>query len=344
MTTFVLQQFGFSKDDCAIQQYGSGLINDTWLVKKKSTDEKFILQRINSLIFKSPNDIAANIRLVNDHLKKYHPEYLFVAPIKTIDGKELVNRGDEYFRLFPFVKDSHTIDTVEKPSQAYEAAKQFGRFTKKLARLDITALKITLPDFHNLSLRYQQFEKALISGNKERIMQSKELITSLQQHKNIVTEFETAKSNFKARCTHHDTKISNVLFDENGQGLCVIDLDTLMPGFFTSDVGDMMRTYLSPVSEEEKDFAKIEIRPAFYKAIVDGYTAAMGEELNDMEKKYFLFAGKYMIYMQAIRFLTDHINNDIYYGSKYEGHNFVRAANQITLLQRLVEFESVNKG
>ena len=338
MTTSVLQQFGFNENDCTIKQYGSGLINSTWLIEKRSANEKFIGQKINHAIFKSPEDIAFNIHLVSTYFNQYHPEYLFVAPLKTVDGEELVKTSDGYFRIFPFVSRSHTIDTVERPAQAYEAAKQFGRFTKNLSVLDIAQLKITLPDFHNLSLRYRQFENAQINGNKERIMQSEELITFIEQQKNIVDEFETAKVNFKTRCTHHDTKISNVLFDENDQGLCVIDLDTLMPGFFISDVGDMMRTYLSPVNEEEKDLTKIEVRPEFYTAIVDGYMAEMKEELNDIEKKYFLFAGKYMIYMQAIRFLTDHINNDIYYGSKYEGHNFVRAGNQITLLQRLLEF------
>jgi hypothetical protein len=110
-----------------------------------------------------------------------------------------------------------------------------------------------------------------------------------------------------------------------------------MPGYFISDVGDMMRTYLSPVSEEEKDFSKIEVRDEFYKAIVQGYYSEMKEELTDAEKNYFFYGGKFMIYMQALRFLTDHINGDVYYGAKYEGHNLVRANNQIVLLQELVK-------
>ncbi|HYK56947.1 MAG TPA: aminoglycoside phosphotransferase family protein, partial [Flavisolibacter sp.] len=131
-------------------------------------------------------------------------------------------------------------------------------------------------------------------------------------------------------------KISNVLFDSEGKGICVIDLDTVMPGYFISDVGDMMRTYLSPVSEEETDFSKIIIREEFYKAIVQGYYSEMKEELTETEKQYFFYAGKFMIYMQALRFLTDHINDDVYYGAKYEGHNFARAHNQVILLQQLI--------
>jgi hypothetical protein len=112
-----------------------------------------------------------------------------------------------------------------------------------------------------------------------------------------------------------------------------------MPGYFISDVGDMMRTYLSPANEEEKDFSKIEIRDDYFRAICDGYLGEMKNELNPAEKNHFLYSGKFMIYMQALRFLTDHLNNDIYYGAKYEGQNLVRAGNQMALLQRLIEKE-----
>ena len=240
--------------------------------------------------------------------------------------------------MFPFVKDSHSIDTVQRPEQAYEAARQFALFTKSLSGLDAGLLKITLPDFHNLSLRYQQFEKALILGDKQRLKQSRDLINFIQQHRSIAGEFEYNKPDLITRCTHHDTKISNVLFDNNDKGICVIDLDTVMPGYFISDVGDMMRTYLAPVNEEATDFSTIEVRPAYYQAIVDGYMCEMGAELNDFEKDYFHFAGKFMIYMQALRFLTDYINNDVYYGSRYQGHNLVRAGNQAALLQKLIAF------
>ena len=129
-----------------------------------------------------------------------------------------------------------------------------------------------------------------------------------------------------------------MLFDSAGKGLCVIDLDTVMPGYFISDVGDMMRTYLSPVNEEESETDKIIIRKDFYEAIVQGYLSEMGPELTETEKEQFHFSGLFMVYMQALRFLTDHINNDVYYGSRYEGQNLVRAINQATLLKRLIEF------
>ena len=343
MVATVLPAFGLAQDEYRFRVFGNGLIHSTWLIESNDQEEKFILQKINHYVFKTPGDIASNIRLVENYLKQFHPNYLFVAPVKTKMGEDLLDTGEEYYRLFPFVKGSHTIDTVQEPLQAFEAAKQFARFTAFTTGLDINSLKITVPAFHDLSLRYQQFENALLNGNRERISGSNELIRFLQLHRNIAGEFEYEKADFKIRVTHHDTKISNVLFDEQDKGICIIDLDTMMPGYFISDMGDMMRTYLSPVDEEEKDLSKIEIRPLFYKAIVEGYLSEMGRELTDFEKKYFHFSGKFMTYMQAIRFLTDYISNDVYYGSKYEGHNFIRAQNQCTLLERLMEFESLAK-
>lgn len=339
----VLSAYGFDIDSTKVEAFGSGLINHTWRVS--NAEKVYILQRVNHQIFKKPEDIASNISLIAAYLQQNYPEYLFVSPIKTAKGEEMLFlEGEGYFRMFPFVEGSHSKDVVETPEQAFEAAAQFGKFTKLLrGGINITEMKTTLPQFHDLSLRYQQFLDALKQGNKERINESDELIQFLLQNADIVDVFDNIEKNpaFKLRVTHHDTKISNVLFDTHDKGLCVIDLDTVMPGYFISDVGDMMRTYLSPVSEEETDFSKIEVRETFYRAIVKGYFDEMKVELTDTEKQYFFYAGKFMIYMQALRFLTDYLNNDVYYGAKYPKHNFNRAKNQIILLQKLVEKEKI---
>lgn len=340
MLASVLEKFGLDEQHCVILPFGSGLINHTW--KIINGQKEYILQRINNQVFKQPDHIAQNIHLIAEYLKDKHPEYFFVVPIPTKGNEELLNDNKYgYFRLFPFVPDSHTIDSVHEPSQAFEAAKQFGKFTRLLSELPIEMLKITLSDFHNLSLRYRQFHESVQQGNKERISSSSSAIKFLQQHSDIVTKYEAIKKDpdFKLRVTHHDTKISNILFDEKNKGLCVIDLDTVMPGYFISDVGDMLRTYLSPVSEEEKDFSKINIREEYFQAIVNGYLLEMKDELSMTERKYFVYAGKFIIYMQALRFLTDYFNDDIYYGSTYPNHNLVRANNQIVLLQKLIEKE-----
>lgn len=334
----ILKEFGI-ENNASVRPFGSGLINNTWLISYKSRG--FILQRINDNVFKKPLDIATNIRLIDEYLEENHPDYLFATPYKTSNGNDLAVTSEGYFRLFPFIKKSHTTDVVNSPSQAFEAARQFGRFTNVLSGFPVEKLKFTIPDFHNLPLRHSQFEFAVQNGNKERINEATETINFLKDQHEIVTISEKINTNpgFKKRVTHHDSKISNVLFDENDKGLCVIDLDTVMPGYFISDVGDMMRTYLSPVSEEEKDLGKIEIREEYFKAIADGYLSEMRNELTEIEKGHFVYAGKFMVYMQALRFLTDHLNNDIYYGAKYEGHNFMRAKNQSVLLKKIIEKE-----
>lgn len=330
----ILELFGLS--GAKYELFGTGLINRTWKVYTRKAN--YILQKINNNVFKEPKNIAYNIRLITTYLKQNHPDYFFVAPVTAINGNDIVfldRKG--WFRLMPFVEKSYAFDVVQTPNQAYEAAKQFGRFTKKLSGFNPMQLKITIPHFHDLELRYQQFLKAVSGGNEKRINESKSIIEDLILHKNIVDEYRdiAGSSEFKLRVIHHDTKISNVLFDETNKGLCVIDLDTVMPGYFISDVGDMMRTYMSPVNEEEADVEKIVVRSEFFKAIIEGYSDEMKDELADLERTHFLFAGKFMVYMQALRFLTDHLNNDIYYGARYEGHNFIRAKNQVTLLQRL---------
>lgn len=340
MLTSILSKFGLDEKHCSVHPFGSGLINHTWKVDNER--HSFILQRINHNVFKQPCHISENLRLIADYCKQHHPQYLFIAPVQTTSNEEMVeDREHGYFRLFPFVANSHTVDVVDTPRQAFEAARQFGKFTRLLAGLDINKLQTTLPHFHNLTLRYEQFQQALSNGDKEKIAASSDAIRFLQQHIDIVKEYEAIKQNpaFRLRVTHHDTKISNILLDDQDKGMCVIDLDTVMPGYFISDVGDMMRTYLSPVSEEEKDFSRIQVRDDYFKAIVEGYLQEMGCELSATEKKYFVYAGKFIIYMQALRFLADYINNDVYYGARYPEHNLIRANNQIVLLQRLLEKE-----
>lgn len=333
----VLEAFGL-KGKLEVKPFGNGLINRTW--KVITINRSFILQKINQQVFTKPEYLTYNVRLLADYIAQHDPRYLFVAPVSTADGADLVLvEGKGYFRLFVFVENSFTKNVVETPEQAYEAAKQFGKFTRLLSGFNAHRLKTTIPNFHNLSLRYQQFLIASEKGNSERIRKSRQLIQQLKGHADIVSVYERIKANpqFRMRVTHHDTKISNVLFDADDKGLCVIDLDTVMPGHFISDVGDMLRTYLSPVNEEETDFSKIEVREDFYKAVVQGYYSDMNEELTETEKKSFFYAGKFMIYMQALRFLTDHLNNDVYYGAIYEGHNLARATNQTVLLEQLIK-------
>ncbi|MGC3944977.1 MAG: aminoglycoside phosphotransferase family protein [Chryseolinea sp.] len=225
----------------------------------------------------------------------------------------------------------------------------FGKFSQLLSSFDAAGLHLTIPDFHNLTLRYEQFERAVNNGNANRIADSHQLIEELRKRHGIVAKFDQIRQSTMAKVhvMHHDTKISNVLFDPANKGICVIDLDTVMPGYFISDVGDMMRTYLSPASEEVKEMEQINVRTDFFRAIVQGYLKPMHGVLTSYEKELFCYSGSFLIYMQALRFLADHLNNDIYYGAAYEGHNYFRALNQLTLLKRFEEklplFEDIVK-
>jgi Ser/Thr protein kinase RdoA (MazF antagonist) len=338
MISSILSEYRIQFDACKVEVLVSGLINRTW--KVTDGNQSYILQRVNDNVFKTPHHIASNMRMIDDFVKKHHPHYSFVSVVKTSKGEELVHDSREgYFRLFPFIEGSHTINVVTSPDQAYEAAFQFGKFTHLLSDFDALTLHVTIPDFHNILLRYKQFEDALQNGNPVRIRQSGELIRDLKRYHHILETFDKigVSSNVRKRVMHHDTKISNVLFDQNDKGMAVIDLDTVMPGYFISDVGDMMRTYLSPANEEEKDFSKIEIRDDYFRAIVKGYLECMRSDLTKDEQALILYSGSFLVYMQALRFLTDYCNNDVYYGSTYEGQNFVRAGNQICLLRHLEE-------
>jgi len=337
----ILSLYGIDESEYSVKPFGNGLINHTW--KIISAGKEFLLQRINQDVFKSPVDIMDNCSQLADYFRTNHPDYLFVAPLINFKHRNYVNdEENNYFRLFPFVKNSYTRNSVSKPRQAYEAAKQFGKFTSLLSRFNASKLHITLPDFHNLTLRLNQFKSAIQMGNKQRILDCGKSIDFLIKQAVLAETFEKIKKNpsFVLRVVHHDAKINNVLFDiGNDEGLCVIDLDTVMPGYYISDVGDMLRTYLSPVSEEESDFSRILIREEYFREIVKGYLGEMQFILSDEEKQYFVYAGKFAIYMQALRFLTDYLNDDIYYSIKYKDQNLIRASNQIELLTRFIEKE-----
>jgi len=338
MIDSILQAYGIQTGNSQIEPLVSGLINRTW--KVSCGDEQFILQRVNTNVFKKPYELAENTSMLKQYLTESNPGYLFVAPLKTLRNEGIVHDIHEgYFRLYPFIKGSHTIDVVTTPGQAYEAALQFGKFTQLLSGFDASRLHLTIPDFHNLTLRFRQFEQSLLQGNAARIKESETLISDINAYRHILDSFEKISQNktVRHRVTHHDTKISNVLFDRQDKGICVIDLDTVMSGYFISDIGDMMRTYLSSANEEERDFTTINVREDFFRAIVNGYLSCMRNELTTEEQGLIFYSGLFLIYMQAIRFLTDYFNDDAYYGAAYSDQNLVRAGNQICLLNKMMK-------
>lgn len=315
----------------------SGLINSTF--KVTTLQGNYIVQQVNTSVFKNVDAIAENISKVGNYLKNVFPDYLFTHPIPQQNGEPLLKHESLVFRVFPFINNTHTIQTTSSPDEAYEAAYQFALFTKKLTGFPSETLHETIPDFHNLHLRYYQFEQAVSANNDMRKTKASELIAILLKRTDIVKAYAyfIAHKDAKKRVMHHDTKISNVLFDAAGKGVSVIDLDTIMSGYLLSDVGDMLRTYIANVSEEETDIDRIFIRDAYVNAIERGYKAGLENEISSFESDNFYLYGRIMMYMQALRFLTDYLAYDIYYGQTYEDQNLNRAMNQYRLLQLFEE-------
>lgn len=330
----IFSLYGWQVDSYApIQQ---GLINSTYSIQTNKGG--YILQCINHSVFKSPTAIDENINAISKYLLKNHPQYLFTHLVPTLNGNTLVQWEGAYYRAFHKI-EGYALSVLDNENQVEQAAMQFAGFTSILKNFEASQLKDSLPDFHNLNLRYHQFSEAIIKGNAQRIAETKEAISFLAAHKNYVDIYSAFihHAEVKKRVTHHDTKISNVLFQKNNgieKAICVIDLDTVMGGYFISDIGDMCRTCLCAVSEEEKDLNKVVVDAAKWKALEKGYLYFMQDELSSFERDHFFYGGQFMIYMQALRFLTDHLNNDLYYGAKYEGQNLVRTLNQIRLLEQ----------
>ncbi len=330
----VLQQYGCNSENFAVEKLGGGLINSTW--KASFGDTELVLQKVNTNVFANPINIAFNIESINTYLKQHAPDYYFPAPLLNTSGDTFYkDENGNWFRAFEFLKGSQTIDVVANCDQAYEAAKAFGRFSALLNNFPSHILHENIPGFHNLTKRYNDFLQVLKTGDPVRLQEAKALIETALSYAHIVQQYEAIVSEelIKKRVTHHDTKISNVLFNPTGKAFAVIDLDTIMEGYFISDVGDMMRTYLSEIGEEDKDFEEVPVRTDVYMAIKDGYMSEMATHLTNTEKNYFYYSGQFIIFMQAIRFLTDYLSGDHYYTPAYPGHNFKRAQHQFALLK-----------
>ncbi|HEY5823373.1 MAG TPA: aminoglycoside phosphotransferase family protein [Cyclobacteriaceae bacterium] len=329
----ILKAFGLDSEKYQCDRITSGHINFTY---KLTGPNQFILQRINKNIFKQPEVVANNIRIAADHLTTNYPDYLFPSSILSASKEEMVYDADGYpWRLFPYISDTFTVDKVETVEEAFSAASGFGKLTANLWDIDATAFQEAIPRFHDLSLRFEQFQTALKNSTDERKINAKWAINQCLTQHPLVDKYDRLIDSkaLTLRIMHNDTKINNILFNRSSRkAVCVIDLDTLMPGYFIYDLGDMIRTFVSPVSEEEKDFSKILFRREIYQSLIDGYFSAMNNCLTAEQKSLAPFAGYMMTYIMALRFLADYLNGDVYYQTHYPGQNLIRATNQLHLL------------
>jgi Ser/Thr protein kinase RdoA (MazF antagonist) len=332
----VLQAFGLSLSDYQCERITAGHINYTY---KLSGSRSFILQRVNKNVFKNPEVIATNLRHASNHLAKNHPDYFFSGGIRAKNGEDMVYDEEGFlWRLFPYVENTITINKVETEEEGFRAAQGFGKLSAYLWDCDVKSFQETIPRFHDLSLRFDQFQNALQNSTDERREKAKVTIELALQNAHLVDRYNKLiqSKQLTLHVMHNDTKINNILFDSaSRQVVGVIDLDTLMPGYFIYDLGDMIRTFVSPVDEEEKDLTKILFRKNICDALIEGYFSAMGNCLGTEQKSLAPFSGYMMTYIMALRFLADYLNGDVYYQTHYEGQNLTRAANQLQLLSVL---------
>lgn len=332
----------FGKGEVQVESLGSGLIHRTYKVTFPD-HLTIVLQCLNHRTFPLPENIISNYRIIYEYLLDQHPGKISIPElIKTLNGKYLFQDEEgNVWRATQFMHNSYTPAHTKNEKEIYLAAKSFGTFTSQLAALDAESLHIILPDFHNLQLRYKQFEEAVSNANLFRSMRSTHLIAEMRERKHLLDLHRRIieDSAFKVRVMHHDCKISNVLFDEDtGNPICPVDLDTTMPGYFFSDFGDMVRSMTPTEDENSTKWEAIDIVPELYEAAFRGYVEETGNIFTEEEKLHLHSSGLILTFMQTLRFLTDYLNNDIYYLTTHAEQNLHRALNQLILLQRLEEF------
>ncbi len=328
----VCNQFGFT-GILSGELLGQGLINSSYKVTTNSGNAYF-LQQINASIFTKPMALQENYVLIEQHLSS-HDSLQLPKLIRTTSGELLYYRNGASWRCFEFIANTYSPQTLETPEQAYETARCFGLFTAALHNLNSSQVQTVLPRFHDLSFRFEEFTQALQKALPDTVSGVMNLIEIIKKEQWLVRWFASIKNDgtaFPLRIMHHDCKISNILFDKPTNAVrCPVDLDTTQPGLFFSDIGDMMRTMVPDKDENERNSQSIQFRPQFFNSVTDGYLDAMADYLTAEEKTWLPKAGMVMAYMQAMRFLTDHLNGNVYYKTEYAEQNKDRAANQLQL-------------
>lgn len=334
---------------------GAGHINDTYAAtyRQGGATIRYIHQRINRSVFENAVELMENVQRVTEHLRAKlagQPDVtrqtLTLVPAR--DGRMFyVDPQGEFWRTYVFIEGARSYDAVESPQQAYAAAHAFGRFQDLLADLPPPRLHDTIPAFHDTPKRFAALEKAIQADAANRVRLARREIDFALGRKPIASRLIDlqAEGALPERTTHNDTKFNNVMLDDATQeGLCIIDLDTVMPGLAPYDFGDMVRTTTSPASEDEKDLSKVCMQFPMFEALVRGYLAGTGGRLEAAEKRQLAFSGKLITFEIGIRFLADFLAGDVYYKVHREGHNLDRCRTQFKLVESIeTQEEAMNR-
>ncbi len=325
--------------DAVIDPYGNGHINDTYLCDNAP---RYILQRINHNVFASPENLMENIANVTKFLKEKikeaggNPDRETLTVIPTIDGKNYYkDENGNYFRMYIYIEDSMSFDTVEDPIQLFHAGKSFGKFQNMLNDYPADTLYETIVDFHNTPVRVKQLEEAIKNNKAGRLDSVKaEVEFALEYSKYASTIVDAMKEGtVPLRVTHNDTKLNNILFDKDTrEAVCVIDLDTVMPGSMLYDFGDAMRFGAASGAEDEVDLSKIWFDVEKFEQFTKGFVGEMKETITKRELELLPLSALILTYECGIRFLADYLNGDTYFKIHREGHNLDRCRTQFKLV------------
>ena len=342
----VLAQF---VDSTVIEDYGNGHINDTYSVGGAGG----ILQRINTVVFPNPEGLMENIENVTTFLRKKiaaeggNPERETLSVMKTIDGKSYYKYDEEhFFRMYRFVEDTITIEESNDPEELYEAGVGFGRFQRLLDDYPADTLHEVIPDFHHTPKRMEALKKAVAEDKVGRVASAeKEIAFVLEQAQWVDVVVKALEDgSIPLRVTHNDTKVNNILFDKNTKkALCVIDLDTVMPGSALYDFGDALRVVGSTAAEDETDLDMVWFSEKAFVAFARGYLSQMKSFLTEKELELLPLSVKLITLECGTRFLTDYLNGDTYFKIHREHHNLERARNQFKLVEDIARKEKVLK-
>ncbi len=348
----IVNQFDIQGTVGEIKPLGNGLINDTYKVSTREPDAPdYVLQRINDSIFTNVELLQHNIEEVTTHIRQKLVEEgeddidrKVLTFVKAHNGKTYIKDGqNQYWRISVFIPHAVTVEKVT-PVSSYSAGKAFGKFEAQVA--DITdRLGETIPDFHNMELRRDQLQQAVKEDRAGRVEGVKPLLTNIAQYMDEMCLCQRLfrEGKLQKHVCHCDTKVNNMMFDEEGGVLCVIDLDTVMPSLFVSDYGDFLRTAANTIAEDSPEFDKIDFRMDIFYAFTRGYIMSASSFLSPLEISLLPHAAELFPYMQAVRFLWDYLNGDHYWKCNYPEHNLVRAQNQWHLFLKTKEHEAEMK-
>jgi thiamine kinase-like enzyme len=339
-----VKEFLIYGDFKTIKKYGNGHINSTYMSMWDQAGKtvKYIHQKINKKIFANPKSLMENIVSVTKHLKnimKNNASKRCLELVKTNDGKYYsIDKNNDYWRTYLFIENTLSLEIAKTPEQVEFLGKTIGEFQNQVSSYNGPELKPTIPNFHNMRTRYEAFYKALSSDKFNRANSCKsEIDFFIENEKSsyvLIDDLESGK--IPMRITHNDTKMNNILISKKDPNIvCVIDLDTIMMGSALFDFGDLVRTGTNTAKEDEKDIEKVKFNINNYNALKKGYLSQAKEFLTKRENELLEFSGRYLTQIVGLRFLTDYLLGDIYFATKYETHNLIRANTQIALIKNM---------